>query len=164
MNDTTSVKDLPADIDPVWAGDGSHLPEWFIAALRVPREEAYVEISGAKVHYFRWGNRDKPKLLMTHGFLAHARCFAFIAPFFAQDYDIVAFDLAGMGDSEMRGSADTAARGKEFTEIAEAFLANDAAVQVRSDHELSATIVSLMGDPVRRARLGAAARALVPAV
>ena len=50
---------------------------------------------------------------------------------------------------------------QNFTEIAEAFLANDAAVQVRSDHELSATIVSLMGDPVRRARLGAAARALV---
>ncbi|MEE4212690.1 MAG: alpha/beta hydrolase [Parvularcula sp.] len=120
MNDMTSVNDLPADIDPIWAGDGSHLPEWFITALSVPREEGYVEISGAKVHYFRWGNRDKPKLLMTHGFLAHARCFAFIAPFFAQDYDVVAFDLAGMGDSEMRGSADTASRGQEFVEIAEA--------------------------------------------
>ena len=120
MNDMKSVNALPADIDPIWAGDGSHLPEWFITALSVPREEGYVEISGAKVHYFRWGNRDKPKLLMTHGFLAHARCFAFIAPFFAQDYDIVAFDLAGMGDSEMRGSAGTAARGKEFVEIAEA--------------------------------------------
>ena len=33
---------------------------------------------------------------------------------------MVAFDLAGMGDSEMRGVADIAARGKEFVEISEA--------------------------------------------
>ncbi len=52
---------------------------------------------------------------------------------------------------------------ENFAEIAETFLANDAAVQVRSGRELDATIASLMGDPVRRARLGAAARALVEA-
>jgi 3-deoxy-D-manno-octulosonic-acid transferase len=52
---------------------------------------------------------------------------------------------------------------ENFAEIAETFLANDAAVQVRSDRELEAAVVSLMGDPVRRARLGAAARALVDA-
>jgi 3-deoxy-D-manno-octulosonic-acid transferase len=52
---------------------------------------------------------------------------------------------------------------ENFAEIAETFLANDAAVQVRSDRELETAVVSLMGDPVRRARLGAAARALVDA-
>ena len=52
---------------------------------------------------------------------------------------------------------------ENFGEIAEAFLANDAACQVRSARELDAAIVGLMGDPVRRARLGAAARALVEA-
>ena len=52
---------------------------------------------------------------------------------------------------------------ENFAEIAETFLANDAASQVRSDRELETTIVSLMEDPVRRARLGAAARALVDA-
>jgi len=50
---------------------------------------------------------------------------------------------------------------ENFAEIAAAFLANGAAVQVRSDRELHEAIVSLMYDPVRRARLGAAARALV---
>ncbi len=116
----TKVTVFPDDISPVWAGDGSHLPEWFVSALKVPREEGYVEIDNAKVHYFRWGDRSKPKVLMTHGFLSHARCFAFIAPFLADDYDVVAFDLAGMGDSEMRGQADPEARGREFVEIAEA--------------------------------------------
>jgi 3-deoxy-D-manno-octulosonic-acid transferase len=52
---------------------------------------------------------------------------------------------------------------QNFAEIAEAFLANGAAVQVRTAHELEDELVSLIGDPVRRARLGAAARALVEA-
>src|SRR3546814_10215532 len=78
MNEMFRISDFPVDIDPVWAGDGSHLPEWFVSALKVPREEGYVEIDGAKAHYFRWGDPSKPKVLMTHGFLAHARCFAFI--------------------------------------------------------------------------------------
>jgi 3-deoxy-D-manno-octulosonic-acid transferase len=52
---------------------------------------------------------------------------------------------------------------ENFAEIADTFLANDAAVQVRSDRELESAVVGLMGDPVRRARLGAAARALVDA-
>jgi 3-deoxy-D-manno-octulosonic-acid transferase len=52
---------------------------------------------------------------------------------------------------------------ENFGEIAEAFLANGAAVQVHSARELADEVVSLMGDPVRRARLGAAARALVDA-
>jgi 3-deoxy-D-manno-octulosonic-acid transferase len=50
-----------------------------------------------------------------------------------------------------------------FTEIAEAFLGAGAAVQVRSAAELADTCVSLAADPVRRASLGAAARALVEA-
>ena len=52
---------------------------------------------------------------------------------------------------------------ENFAEIAEAFLANGAAVQVHSERELVDAVVGLMNDPVRRARLGAAARALVDA-
>jgi len=52
---------------------------------------------------------------------------------------------------------------QNFKEIAEAFLANDAAIQVRTDRELDETILALVRDPVHRARLGAAARALVEA-
>jgi 3-deoxy-D-manno-octulosonic-acid transferase len=52
---------------------------------------------------------------------------------------------------------------ENFAEIADTFLANDAAIQVQSPHELDEAIIGLMGDPVRRARLGAAARALIDA-
>jgi 3-deoxy-D-manno-octulosonic-acid transferase len=52
---------------------------------------------------------------------------------------------------------------QNFKEIADAFLANDAAVQVHSDRELDDVLLTLVSDPVRRAGLGAAARALVEA-
>ncbi len=52
---------------------------------------------------------------------------------------------------------------QNFAEIAEAFLTNGAGVQVQSDGELEEAILGLATDPVRRARLGAAARALVEA-
>jgi len=50
-----------------------------------------------------------------------------------------------------------------FREIAETFLASAAAVQVQSDRELEESLRNLITDPVRRAALGAAARALVEA-
>ncbi|HEV8347354.1 MAG TPA: 3-deoxy-D-manno-octulosonic acid transferase [Vicinamibacterales bacterium] len=52
---------------------------------------------------------------------------------------------------------------QNFKEIADAFVANDAAIQVESDRELDRVLIELVTDPVRRARLGAAARALVEA-
>jgi 3-deoxy-D-manno-octulosonic-acid transferase len=52
---------------------------------------------------------------------------------------------------------------QNFKEIAEAFVANGAAVQVQSDRDLEHALLGLLTDPVRRARLGAAARALVEA-
>ncbi len=107
------------DIVDQWAAS-QDLPAWFVQAMDVPRDEAFVEVDGHKVHYFRWGKRGKPPLLMTHGFLAHARCFAFIAPFLAEDYDIVAYDLAGMGESEMIPDCDGIKRAKRMVAIADA--------------------------------------------
>jgi 3-deoxy-D-manno-octulosonic-acid transferase len=52
---------------------------------------------------------------------------------------------------------------QNFREIAEAFVTNDAAIQVQSERELDEAILSLARDPVLRARHGAAARALVEA-
>jgi 3-deoxy-D-manno-octulosonic-acid transferase len=48
-----------------------------------------------------------------------------------------------------------------FREIAETFVSNAAAVQLTSERELDDAMAALLGDPVKRARLGAAARALV---
>jgi 3-deoxy-D-manno-octulosonic-acid transferase len=50
---------------------------------------------------------------------------------------------------------------QNFKEIADAFLSHDAAIQVHSPRGLEDALLALLTDPVRRARLGAAARALV---
>src|SRR5262245_54512390 len=52
---------------------------------------------------------------------------------------------------------------QNFAEISETFLQNQAAVQVADASELVTVVTRLLGDPVERARLGAAARALVEA-
>lgn len=109
-----------SDIDPAWAAEPSRLPDWFVAALSVPREEGFVTVDGVRMHYFAWGDPAAPPVLMTHGFLSHARCFAFVAPLLAGDYRVVAYDLSGMGDSELRANCDMQARGREMIGVAEA--------------------------------------------
>ena len=52
---------------------------------------------------------------------------------------------------------------QNFAEIAQAFLDNHAGVQVKNGRELETVLLELLDDPVRRAGLGAAARALVEA-
>jgi 3-deoxy-D-manno-octulosonic-acid transferase len=52
---------------------------------------------------------------------------------------------------------------QNFAEIARAFLDNGAAIQVADGRALETSLLELLDDPVRRASLGAAARALVEA-
>ncbi|MEL6189132.1 MAG: alpha/beta hydrolase, partial [Myxococcota bacterium] len=67
-------------------------PDWFKAAFEVPRSEGSVEVDGCAIHYFEWGERSAPPVLMTHGFMAHARVFAFVAPFLASRFHLVSYD------------------------------------------------------------------------
>ena len=52
---------------------------------------------------------------------------------------------------------------ENFVEIADTFVTNGGGLQLENERELEEAFISLMSDPVRRARLGAAARALVEA-
>jgi len=106
------ASELPPDI--------AEVPGWLDDALSVPRDEGWVESGGCDIHYFRWGNPENPGLLLMHGFLAHARCFGFIAPFLAQDYHVVAFDLSGMGDSGVRENYPDDVRAAEVEDVARA--------------------------------------------
>jgi len=93
-------------------------PKWLVSALSVDREEGYVNANGCKIHYFRWGDPSKPPLVLLHGFLSHARCFAFIAPFLSENHHIVAYDLSGMGDSDSRHSYPDDVRVSELMQLA----------------------------------------------
>ena len=91
---------------------------WLRQAMAVNRKQGSIESNGAKINYFEWGDPSKPGLLLLHGFLSHARCFAFIAPFLADDYHIVAYDLSGMGDSDSRGDYPDDIRATEALDVA----------------------------------------------
>ncbi len=114
--EATTLPDLANELPP----DAVDVPGWLEDALQVPREEGWVESGGCAIHYFRWGNPEKPGLLLMHGFLAHARCFGFIAPFLAQHYHVVAFDLSGMGDSGVREEYPDSVRVAEVEDVARA--------------------------------------------
>jgi len=95
-------------------------PDWFQRAFNIPREEGYVDCDGVQIHYFRWGDASLPGVVLTHGFMAHARCWAFIAPFLAQRFCLVAYDMSGMGDSGWRESYSVEQRASEARAVATA--------------------------------------------
>jgi pimeloyl-ACP methyl ester carboxylesterase len=98
--------------------DTSATPPWFEEALATPREEGWLDLDGCSIHYFRWGDPTKPGVVLLHGFLAHSRCFAFIAPLLARDYHVVAYDFSGMGDSDSRDTYTDDVRMQELLDVA----------------------------------------------
>ena len=97
-----------------------HGPKWFQDAIGKPRTEGTVDVAGCPIHYFQWGDPSKRGVVMAHGFLAHARCFAFIAPLLADNFHLVSYDLSGMGDSGARDSYPDDVRAAEMVEVARA--------------------------------------------
>jgi pimeloyl-ACP methyl ester carboxylesterase len=87
---------------------------WLTAALSVPREKGRIKVDDCEINFYRWGDPSNPGIIMLHGFLAHARCFAFIAPYLANDYHVVAYDMSGMGDSGWRDNYSEEVRIKEL--------------------------------------------------
>src|SRR5690606_21227099 len=78
----------------------------------------WLDSDGCPIHYFSWGDPANPGVLLLHGFLAHARCFAFIAPLLAKNYYVVAYDFSGMGDSGARASYRDQIRLQELMDVA----------------------------------------------
>ncbi len=113
-----SVVASPPDLALEIPADSASTPPWFEAALATPRREGWLDSGGCPIHYFSWGDPANPGVLLLHGFLAHARCFAFIAPLLARDYYLVAFDFSGMGDSGAREAYPDEIRLQEVMDVA----------------------------------------------
>ena len=94
-------------------------PDWFRRAMAVPRDRGEVVVDGCPIRYLRWGDPAKPGVVFVHGFLAHSRCFAFIAPFLTRDHHVVAYDVSGYGDSGYRTHYTETVRARELLAVAE---------------------------------------------
>jgi pimeloyl-ACP methyl ester carboxylesterase len=77
-------------------------PQWFTDALAHPRDDEVAIVDGCAIHYLRWGDRSNPGLVLVHGGGAHAHWWTYVAPMFAADWNVVAVDLSGHGDSGHR--------------------------------------------------------------
>ena len=90
----------------------SDTPEWFWEAVETKPESGYVEVEDSDINFLKWSDQGNPGLLFVHGHNAHAHWWDFIAPTYKNNYQTVALDLSGMGDSDHREeySADTYAR------------------------------------------------------
>jgi pimeloyl-ACP methyl ester carboxylesterase len=77
-------------------------PEWFTRAIAAPRESRFVDVEGCAIHYLRWGDPARPGLLFVPASGGHAHWYAHVAPLFADQFNVVAIDLAGCGDSGRR--------------------------------------------------------------
>jgi pimeloyl-ACP methyl ester carboxylesterase len=77
-------------------------PAWFARAVATPCEDRFVEVAGCRIHYLRWGDEERPGIVMVHGGAAHAHWWSFLAPLLLPDYRVAAIDLSGHGDSGRR--------------------------------------------------------------
>lgn len=77
-------------------------PPWFDTALATPSDESSVEVHGARIRYSAWGEAGQRGLIFVHGGRAHRNWWRPFAPFFADRFRVVAYDISGMGDSDWR--------------------------------------------------------------
>lgn len=95
---------IASDRYPLAAYDGEQPPSptWFRKAVETPYTSHCISVDGADIWYQQWGIPDNPGLLLVHGNGAHSHWYDFIAPAFADEFNVVAIDLSGMGDSDWR--------------------------------------------------------------
>ncbi len=95
------------------------VPAWLRDTFAVPRRSGEVLVEGCPIRYLEWGDARDPGVLMLHGYMAHARCMAMIAPLLADRYHVVAYDISGMGDSGARATYNDTVRAQELRTVAE---------------------------------------------
>jgi pimeloyl-ACP methyl ester carboxylesterase len=69
-------------------------------------QEGEVEVAGLRLHYLRTGG-DKPPIVLSHGVSDSGSCWSSLIRVLAPQWDVVAWDARGHGDSEAAPSGYT---------------------------------------------------------
>jgi pimeloyl-ACP methyl ester carboxylesterase len=99
--------------------DSNATPDWFWKAIDTKPESGHVEVDDADINYFYWSEAGAPGLLFVHGHNAHAHWWDFIAPSYKDDFQTVALDLSGMGDSDHRDAYSADLYASEIVAVAD---------------------------------------------
>jgi pimeloyl-ACP methyl ester carboxylesterase len=99
----------------------SHLtpaePSWFRTAIAQKPDHCDAEVDGCRIHLRAWGDPAQPPVVFVHGGAAHSGWWDHIAPFFSQTHRVIAPDLSGHGDSDIRASYDLETWAREVMAI-----------------------------------------------
>jgi pimeloyl-ACP methyl ester carboxylesterase len=63
-----------------------------------------VWVNGLNIFYRQVGNRDKPTILLLHGFPTSSHMFRNLIPILAEDYHVIAPDFPGFGQTDLPDS------------------------------------------------------------
>lgn len=107
-----------------WDKGGPATPDWFWAAVETEATAAATVVEECDVAWRRWrytgGAGAGAPMLLVHGMNAHSHWWDFIAPQLADEFDIAAFDLTGMGDSDYRYGYDAETYAAEIGAVCDA--------------------------------------------
>jgi len=65
-----------------------------------PPIDAYINANGLRIHYLDWGRQGRQPLVLLHGIGRVAHNFDHLAPHFRDNFDVIAVDMRGHGDSQ----------------------------------------------------------------
>jgi pimeloyl-ACP methyl ester carboxylesterase len=71
----------------------------------LPRD-GFANVNDLKLHYLDWGDRDRPAVLLLHGFAQSGHSFDFVSLALSDRFRVVALDLRGHGDSDWSADVD----------------------------------------------------------
>ncbi|MBT6665134.1 MAG: alpha/beta hydrolase [Gammaproteobacteria bacterium] len=94
-------------------------PDWFWEAIDTKPESGFIDVEGSDINYLYWSEPGNPGLLFVHGHNAHAHWWDFIAPSYKDDYQSVALDMSGMGDSDHRDEYSADLYAQEIVAVAD---------------------------------------------
>ena len=65
-----------------------------------PPLDCYISVNGLRIHYLDWGRQGRQPMVLLHGIGRVAHNFDHLAPHFRDNYDVIAVDMRGHGDSD----------------------------------------------------------------
>jgi len=96
-------------------------PDWYREAMACPGTVHRVESNGCAIQYLKWsppeGRTALGGILLVHGGGGHGHWWSHMAPMLAQEYNVVAMDQAGMGDSGRREAYDSDGRADDMLAV-----------------------------------------------
>ncbi|GAA5185463.1 alpha/beta hydrolase [Niveibacterium umoris] len=130
------------------------VPETAWTARRESVSE-WLDVRGLRLHVRRWPNQGAPKLFLLHGWMDVSASFQFVVDALRDDWDVIAPDLRGFGESEWSPDSYIFAHYlADLDALLEAYSPDEPARLV--GHSLGGNLVCLYGG-VRPARVRALA-------